>query len=162
MVRQLRFATLFIISLVTLVASNAFSIEDLQLAEDLIGQNDCENAIPILTAAYRSKLGPDRKKILLNLSFCAEQTQNYKLKEASELALLKIDPSDVVTQLKYLDSLFYLSKYQNVLNYSKKNKALRSYFDFWILRARALYELNKCDQAIRELNNFLRAPKNDS
>ncbi len=133
--------------------------EDIELAVALISQNDCENAIPILLAADRSKLKLDRKKILLNLSFCAEQTQNYSLKKLSELSLLKIDPTDVITQLKYLDSLFYLSKYSSVLTYSNKNKSLRNYFDFWIIRARALLELNKCDQAIRELDSFLKTAK---
>ncbi len=157
--RHLVFASLIRFLLATIVASTVYATDDLELAENLISQNDCENALIILFGSWKSKIGADRKKILLNINFCAEQTQNYPLKEQSEKLLLKLDPNDVAIQIKYLESLFYLSKYKNVLTYSKENKILISFFDYWILRARSFYELNQCDKAISELNLLLSNPK---
>ncbi len=141
------------------MATVVFASEDVQLAEDLIAQNDCENALTILIEAWKNKIGLERKKILLSINYCAEQVQNYKRKETSEMLILKMDPLDVTIQIKYLESLFCLSKYKNALAYSNTNKGLITFFDYWIIRARSFFEINRCDKAIPELNNLLNDPK---
>ncbi len=87
---------------------------------------------------------------------CSEKTQNYKLKASSENLLLKKNPHDEQLQLSYLDSLFFLSKFKNVLSYTSSFPNLKKQSDYWILRGRSFYELGQTGKAIDELVSSLK------
>lgn len=157
MIRHLRFAPVFIFSL--LLVANTQAIEDVEIADNLIAQNDCDNALTILVSVYKSKKFTDEKKILNKINQCADKVQNYQIKASSEQKLLKLDPKNTELQTKYLESLFYLSKYNEALSLSAGYKKENDNVDFWILRARSMYELKQHDLAIEELAPLLKKPK---
>lgn len=136
-------------------SANASAVEDVDLAESLIALNDCDNALPILVSIYKHH-GNDKKKILLNINRCAEIVLNYTLKENSEQKLLQLNPEDHGMQLRYLDSLFYLSKYQSLIAFSQKQKDLHPYDDYWMLLGRSLYEINENEKSIAAFEAYLK------
>lgn len=138
-----------------LVTTEAYSSEDFSIAEQLILQNDCENALPILVSVWKSKSFPDQKKLLYSIKDCSEKVQNYSLKAKSELLLSKLDPANDKLQLDYMTSLFFLSKFKKVLSYAETRPQLKKHFDYWMLRARAHYELGQTEKAIEDLQSEL-------
>ncbi len=159
MLRHLRFATVFMYIVSLLFASELRAIEDVEIADNLIAQNDCDNALTILVSIYKSKKFTDEKKILQKINQCSDKVQNYQIKASSEKILLKLDPKNTELQTKYLESLFYLSKYNEALSLSAEYKKENDNVDFWILRARSMYELKQHDLAIEELASLLKKPK---
>ncbi len=149
-----RFSTL-IFCICVFVSTRCYSDQDYDIAENLISQDDCQNALPILVSVWKSKQFSDQEKILKQINHCAEANQDYKLKASSEMLMLKVNPKNSEMQLRLLESLFNLSKHKNVLSYSEKHSDLNNNPDFWILRARSLYELDQNDKAIAELSKLL-------
>lgn len=141
--------------MILFVSKEAFSSEDFGIAEQLILQNDCENALPILVSIWQSKSFSDQKKLLNSIKDCSEKVRNYNLKAKSELLLTKLDPTNVKLHLDYVTSLFYLSKFKSVLKYTASHPELKNNFDYWMLRARAHYELGQTEKAIEDLNGEL-------
>ncbi len=129
--------------------------EDIELAESLIKQDDCDNALPILATVYKDPAS-DKKRTLLAINVCAEKTLNYTLKETTELKLLKLEPKNPEVQLRYLDSLFYLSKYKDIISYSRKSKNLVTKDDYWVLLGRSLYEMNENERSILAFSAYLK------
>lgn len=117
----------------------------------MISQNDCENALPILVSVWKSKATKDNDKLLRLVQDCSEKTQNYKLKASSENLLLKKYPADEKLQMSYLDSLFFLSKFKNVLSYTADHPQLKIDSNYWILRARSFFEVGQTEKAIDQL-----------
>jgi hypothetical protein len=77
MLQQLSFITICLFfSFFSLPAS---ALEDIELAENLILQDDCENALPILVGIYKTA-NSDKKRTLLNINKCAEKNLDYTLK----------------------------------------------------------------------------------
>jgi tetratricopeptide (TPR) repeat protein len=147
--------TVFALFICIIFSTRCYSDEDYDIAENLISQNDCGNALPILVSVWKSKHFTDQEKILKQINQCAEANQDYKLKASSELLMLKVNPKNSEIQLRLLESLFNLSKHKNVLSYSEKHSDLKNNPDYWILRARSLYELDQNDKAIAELSSLL-------
>lgn len=137
------------------IFSEAHASEDFSIAEQLIVQNDCENALPILVSVWKSKSDIDQKKLLLIIKDCSEKTQNYNLKARAELLLARLDPANEKFHLDYVTSLFFLSKFKNVLSYTESRPQLKNNFDYWMLRARAHYELGQTEKAIEDLQGEL-------
>ena len=112
MLQQLRTFLFFLnLSLFSLLAN---AVEDIELAESLVMQDDCENALPILVAIYKS-LNSDKKRTLLSINKCAEKNLDYNLKVSTEKKIIQLDPKDLNVQMRYLDSLFYLSNYKELI-----------------------------------------------
>ncbi len=123
-------------------------------------QNDCENALPILVSVWKSKNFSDQKKLLFSIRDCSEKVQNYNLKAKSELLLTKLDPTNEKLQLDYVASLFFLSKFKNVLSFTESRPQLKNNFDYWMLRARAHFELGQTEKAIEDLSGELNRGQN--
>lgn len=152
---------LFLHSLLIFVFSYSMAsgtVDEINLAENLIAQNDCENALPVLVSAFK-KSGTDKKKLLLSINHCAEKTLNYPLKKNSESKLLQIEPHNQDIQLRYLDSLFYLSHYNELISFSKKNNKLMAYDEYWLLVGRSFYEINQNEKSIEVLMSYLSQKK---
>lgn len=137
------------------ISTEVYSSEDFAIAEELIAQNDCENALPILVSVWKSKSYGDQKKLLLIIEDCSEKAQNYNLKARAQLLLTKLDPANEKKHLDYIASLFFLSKFKSVLSYTESRPQLKKYFDYWMLRARAHYELGETEKAIEDLQSEL-------
>jgi hypothetical protein len=153
MLQQLRIIIFFLtLSLFSFLAN---AVEDIELAESLILQDDCENALPILVAIYKS-LNSDKKRTLLSLNKCAEKNLDYTLKVTTEKKIIQLDPKDLNVQMRYLDSLFYLSNYKELIKFSKKRKSLYSYDDYWMLLGRSFYEMNENEKSISVFETYLR------
>ena len=153
MLQQLRTFLFFLnLSLFSLLAN---AVEDIELAESLVMQDDCENALPILVAIYKS-LNSDKKRTLLSINKCAEKNLDYNLKVSTEKKIIQLDPKDLNVQMRYLDSLFYLSNYKELIKFSKKRKSLYSYDDYWMLLGRSFYEMNENEKSISVFETYLR------
>lgn len=138
------------------ISSATLAVEDMTIAEQLIEQNDCENALPVLVSVWKAKSHRDSQKLLMMIKDCSLKVKNYALKAKSELLLSKLNPSDERLQLDYLTSLFFLSKFKRVLSYSESQVSLKKHFDYWMLRARSHFELGQTEQAIEDLQNQLK------
>ncbi|MBC7421767.1 MAG: hypothetical protein H7328_13650 [Bdellovibrio sp.] len=129
--------------------------DDYELAKNFIEQKDCQNALPILISTFKTQPRSKQKEILLSISLCAEETSDLVLKKKAEQALLKIEPNNVVLQLRYLETLFYLSSYREILNFAKKKKEMRSTPDFWLSIGRTYFELSSYERSLNALNKYL-------
>jgi hypothetical protein len=106
-------------------------------------------------SAWKTKDFADKNNLLTEINICAEELQKYRLKAATEKILMQSQPENTELKLKYMDSLFNLSTYSDLLTYSKSNKNLKSFANYRLLRAKSFYELNQYENSISELTDDL-------
>lgn len=154
MLRHLRICTKTFL-LLTLLLCVKVKADDYDLAKSFIEQKDCQNAIPILKAALKPHGIEKQKEILLSLSLCADETFDLKLKKKAEQLLLKIDPENTGLQLKYLETLFYMSSFREAIQFSIRKKKLQSNPEFWLSIGRTYYELSFYEHSLNALKKYL-------
>lgn len=158
MVRHLRILSLIIVFFIEFVSLFARA-DELDLAQNFIEQNDCENAIPILRSALKGSKDERLRRILLNISLCAEQLSDFALKKQAEQLLVKQFPDNVNYQLKYIDTLFYLSSYKDIIQFAKNKKTIQKSSEFWLALGRTYFELNQYEKSANAFQKYLRVAK---
>ncbi len=155
MLRHLRICTKTFF-LITLLLSVKAKADEYDLAKSFIEQKDCQNAVPILKSSLKAHGIEKQKEILLSLSFCAEETLDLNLKKEAEQLLLRIDPHNVGLQIKYLETLFYLSSYNEAIKFSIRKKELQATPEFWLSIGRTYFELGFHERSLNAINQYLR------
>ena len=79
MLRHLRINLVILFCMSLLLITKLQAQQDIQIADNLIKQNDCDNALTILVSVYKSKKFENEKALLKKINQCAEKVQNYNL-----------------------------------------------------------------------------------